>query len=247
MAQSILEQQSDIFNAPGPGFLAFCQSIMISTILLTYRAANGIPGDVANNKRLLRLTVYSKRLFRLFNQAGVFDQQRVDAENPHDPIVREQYQRCATTGLLATFHTNMPRLAIMLFKAFVHLNALLVTHLPKFRLLDYFDPAMLNVRVPSPQEIWNASNEDYLQDANSRALIGNMFIDDTNNIIYQTLTSISACDFSTGMIFGCFNKRQPDEPLLELVRRVSPFLAWHFGVQDNVESIIEYDDDTLQV
>ncbi|KFY82990.1 hypothetical protein V498_08352 [Pseudogymnoascus sp. VKM F-4517 (FW-2822)] len=231
MAQSILEQQSDIFNAPRPEFLAFFQSIMISTILLTYRAATGIPGDVVDNKRLLRLTVYSKRLFRLLNQAGVFDQQRVDAENPHDPIVREQYQR----------------LAVMLFKAFVHLNALLITHLPKFRLLDYFDPAMLNVRVPSSQEIWNASDKDYLQDADSRALIGNLFIDDTNNIIYQTLTSISACDFSTGMILGCFNKRQPDEPLLELVRRVSPFLAWHFNVQDSEGSRIEYEDDALQI
>lgn len=243
MAQSMLDQQSDIFNATRPEFLAFFQSIMISTILLTYRAASGIPGAVVDNKRLLRLTVYSKRLYRLFNNAGVFDQQRIDAENPLDPIVREQYQRCATIGVLASFHTNMPRLAIMLFKAFVHLNALLITHLPKFRLLDYFDPAMLNVRVPSSQEIWNASNKDHLQDVDGRALIGSLFTSDTNNLTYQTLTSISACDFSTGMILGCFNKKQPDEPLLELMGRVSPFLAWHFNVQDSGESRIEYDDE----
>ncbi|KFY99755.1 hypothetical protein V500_01283 [Pseudogymnoascus sp. VKM F-4518 (FW-2643)] len=225
---SMLDQQSDIFNAPRPEFLAFFQSIMISTILLTYRAANGIPGAVVDNKRLLRLTVYSKRLYRLFNNAGVFDQQRIDAENPLDPIVREQYQR----------------IAIMLFKAFVHLNALLITHLPKFRLLDYFDPAMLNVRVPSSQEIWNASNKDHLQDVDGRALIGSLFTGDTNNLTYQTLTSISACDFSTGMILGCFNKRQPDEPLLELMGRVSPFLAWHFNIQASEESRIEYDDES---
>ncbi|KFY18437.1 hypothetical protein V493_08616 [Pseudogymnoascus sp. VKM F-4281 (FW-2241)] len=199
MAQVILDQQSDIFNAPRPEFLAFFQAFMISIILLIYRAANGIPSDVVDNKRLLRLTVFTKRLFRLFNHAGVFDQQRIDAENPLNTILREQYQR----------------LAVILFKAFVHLNAILTTHLPKFRLLDNFDPSMLNVRVPSSQEIWNASNKDYSQDVDGRPIIGSLFIGDTNNTAYQTLTSISACDFSTGMILGCFHKRQPDEPLLQ--------------------------------
>ncbi|OBT82699.1 hypothetical protein VE02_08846 [Pseudogymnoascus sp. 03VT05] len=188
---------------------------MISTILLTYRAANGIPSNVADNKRLLRLTVYSKRLFRLFNHAGVFDQQRIDAENPLNPIVREQYQR----------------LAVILFKATVHLNAVLITHLPKFRLLDYFDPAMLNVRVPSSQEIWNASKKDYSQDVNGHTLIGSLFSRDTNNFTYRTLTSISACDFSAGMILGCFNKRQPGEPLLGLFVNSLP--------EDVVKSILD--------
>lgn len=245
MAQSMLDRQSDIFNAPRPEFLPFFQALMISTILLTYRAANGIPSAVVDNKRLLRLTVYSKRLFRLFTHAGVFDQQRIDTENPLNPIVREQYQRYATMEVLAISPTNMLRLAVILFKAFVHLNALLITHLPKFRLLDYFDPAMLNNRVPSSQEVWNASNKDYLQDIDGRALIGSLFIGDTNNLTYQTLTSISACDYSTGMILGCFNKRQPGEPLLELMRRVSPFLAWHFNVQSGEEGRIDYDDESL--
>ncbi|KFZ01197.1 hypothetical protein V501_10146 [Pseudogymnoascus sp. VKM F-4519 (FW-2642)] len=187
--------------------------------IVEIQAASGIPSNVIDNKRLLRLTVYSKRLFRLFNHAGVFDQQRIDAENPLNPLVREQYQR----------------LAVILFKATVHLNAVLITHLPKFRLLDYFDPAMLNVRVPSSQEIWNASNKDYSQDVHGRALTGSLFIGDTDNRTYQTLTSMSACDFSAGMILGCFSKRQPDEPLLDLVRRISLFLAWHFNVQDNEE------------
>ena len=66
---------------------------MITTILLTYRGANGLPSAMVDNKRLLRLTIYNKRLFRMFDHAGVFDQQRIDAENPLNPIVREQYQR----------------------------------------------------------------------------------------------------------------------------------------------------------
>ncbi|KFY11130.1 hypothetical protein V492_04628 [Pseudogymnoascus sp. VKM F-4246] len=218
-SSSMLDQQSDVFNAPRPEFLAFFQALMISTILLIYRAKNGIPSAVVDNKRLLRLTVYIRRLFRLFNHAGVFDQKRIDAENPLSPLVREQYQR----------------LAVMLFKASVHLNAVLITHLPKFRLLDYFDPAMLNVRAPSPQEIWNASNKDYSQDGDNRAIIGSLFTGDTNHLTYQTLTSISACDFSTGMIIGCFNNRQPDEPLSELMRRLAPFLAWHFDDLDSDE------------
>lgn len=147
--------------------------------------------------------------------------------------------------MLATPHTNMSRLAVILFKAVVHLNALLTTHLPKFRLLDNFDPSMLNVRVPSSQGIWNASNGDYLEGVDGRPIIGNLFIGDTSNHAYQTLTSISACDFSTGMILGCFHKRQPDEPLLEVMHRVSPFLAWRFNAQASEESRIGYNNELL--
>lgn len=218
---------------------------MISTILLTHRAANGVPSNVVDNKRLLRLTIYSKRLFRLFNHAGVFNQQRIDAENALNPIVQEQYQRCATMEKLGVFHTNMYRLAVIAFKSSVHLNAVLITHLPKFRLLDHFDPAMLKVRLPSSQEVWNTNKNDYAQNINGRALIGSLFFGDTNNAAYQTLISISAFDFSTGMILGCYSKRQTGEPLLELMSRVSPFLAWNYSVQDREGSRIEYDDDSL--
>ena len=243
----MLDQQSDIFNAPRPEFLPLFQAITISTILLTYRSAGGIPSNAVDNKRILWLTAYSKRLFRSFNRAGVFDQQRIDAENALNPIVQEQYQRCATMRKLEVVYPNMYRLAVVTFKALVHLNAVLITHLPKFRLLDHFDPAMLKVRPPSSQEVWNANKNDFAQNLNGRALIGSLFASDTNNVAYQTLTSISACDFSTGIILGCFIKQQPSETLLELMGRVSPFLAWNFNVQDREGGRMEYEVDALQI
>jgi hypothetical protein len=93
-----MDQHNDLINAPRPEFLAIFQTLMITTILSTYRGADACPPDTVDNKRLLRLTIYNKRLFRLFVQAGVFDQQKINAENPLDPIAREQYQRYATVG-----------------------------------------------------------------------------------------------------------------------------------------------------
>lgn len=150
---------------------------------------------------------------------------------------------------VGTVHANVPRLALALFKASVHLNALLITHLPKFPLFDHFDPAMLNVRVPSSRRMWDVSRKDYLQDIDDRTLIGSLFIGDTNDLTYQTLTSIAAWDFSTGMILGCFHKRQPGEPLLELMPRVTPFLFWPLNTQTlNIQARkdrVVYDEESL--
>jgi hypothetical protein len=90
---------------------------------------------------------------------------------------------------------------------------------------------MLNVRVPSSQRTWDASTEDYLADSDDHALIGGLFIGNTNCLSYQALTSIAAWDYSTGMILGCFFRRQPDEPLLEFMARLKPFLFWHFKIR----------------
>jgi hypothetical protein len=57
------------------------------------------------------------------------------------------------------------------------------------------------------------------------------------------LTSIAAWDFSTGMILGCFFKRQPSEPLLELIHRVTPFLFWNFNIQARKK--VEYNEGLL--
>ena len=69
---------------------------MITMILSTYRGANAPPSAIVDNSRLFRLILYNQRLFRVLNRAGVFNQQRIDTENPLDPIVREQYQRYPT-------------------------------------------------------------------------------------------------------------------------------------------------------
>ena len=83
---------------------------------------------------------------------------------------------------------------------------------------------MLNVRVPSSQRKWDTSNKIYLLDVGDRTLIGGLFIGSANGLAHQALISIAAWDFSTGIILGCFFKRKPGEPLLELMSRITPFL-----------------------
>ena len=84
--------------------------------------------------------------------------------------------------------------------------------------------------------MWDAGNNDHLQDVDDRTLIGDLFTGDADDSTYQALTSIAAWDFSTGMILGCFFKRQRGESLLELLPRVTPFLFWHLSIEARNES-----------
>lgn len=93
MVQYKFDPPSDLLKSPRPEYLALFQTLMITIIVSTYRGINSSPLAIADNKRLLRLTVLSKRLFRLFEHAGVFDQKMIDIENPLNPIAQEQYQR----------------------------------------------------------------------------------------------------------------------------------------------------------
>ncbi|KAI1495508.1 hypothetical protein F5X99DRAFT_403298 [Biscogniauxia marginata] len=51
----------------------------------------------------------------------------------------------------------------------------------------------------------DTSIEDYVQSFHYHALIGGLLIGGGNCLTYQTLTSVAAWDFSTGMILGCFS------------------------------------------
>jgi hypothetical protein len=78
-----VDQIDNFVNQPKAEFLPMLQSFMIILILFTYRGPPVSPSPIVDTKRMCRL----------FNYIGIFDQRRIDAENPRDPIAREQYQR----------------------------------------------------------------------------------------------------------------------------------------------------------
>ncbi|KAI1260052.1 hypothetical protein F5Y18DRAFT_407283 [Xylariaceae sp. FL1019] len=199
-------QNRELLTAPRPEYLSLFQTLMIASVLATYRGARAFPSSIPVHKRLAQL----------FRDAGVLDQRRIDAENPVGSIVREQYQR----------------LALVIFKVFIHLNALLMVHLPMWPLLDHLDPSALSVRVPSSQKAWDANTSGDLQEPDDRSItVGGLFLGEADSQTYQTLTSISAWDFSTGMIMGCLFNKQPEESLFETMHRVTPFLFFHLKVR----------------
>ncbi|CAJ2504339.1 Uu.00g117330.m01.CDS01 [Anthostomella pinea] len=190
------DQNRDVLKAPRYEILALILALTISSILATYRGARAFPSAI---------TVH-KRLSQLLNGSGVFEQQRIDAENPLDPISQEQYQR----------------VSLILFKTLVHLNALLITHLSMWPLFHYLDPAALDVRIPSSQIIWDSITDGKQQESDYGNLtVGSLFVGETSSPTYQALTSLAAWDFSTGMILGCFVNRQPGESLSQTMHRAA--------------------------
>ena len=76
MAENNYPQEPSLENLP------YLQAMIIPLILTIYREGGYFMPAVAN----------CKRLFQVYQQAGVYDQPRIDAASS-DPIVREQYQR----------------------------------------------------------------------------------------------------------------------------------------------------------
>ena len=107
---------------------------------------------------------------------------------------------------------------------FIHFNALLLAHFPKFRLLDYFHPSILKIRIPSTNGLSDLETVDDVQYTANIALVGSLFVGDMNPRKYAMLSSISAWDFSTGAILGCYTRSQPGEPIVELMEKITPFL-----------------------
>ncbi|EHK17823.1 uncharacterized protein TRIVIDRAFT_128617, partial [Trichoderma virens Gv29-8] len=194
----------DLPRPPRQEYLPDLQALTISLVLAVYRGADTFPSSMIN----------SKHLCQLFQGTGIFDQERIDAENI-SPVAREQYQRC------------MLRLALVLFKVQVHLNSLLINNFPQFKPFEYLTPQMLNVRVPSPEKIWEGNVSQLFEGNERNILVRNIFLDCVGSDGSKTLSLVIAWDFTLGMVLGCFLTRHPEESYVTLINRTTPFLLLH--------------------
>ncbi|KAL6811937.1 hypothetical protein J3E69DRAFT_359723 [Trichoderma sp. SZMC 28015] len=204
----------DLFNVkdgyglprpPRQEYLPDLQAFTISLGLAVYRGIHTFPSSIINGKHL----------GQLFHGTGVFDQERIDAENLN-PVIREQYQRCAI-------------LALALFKIQVHLNSIMTNNFPQFKPFEYLAPRMLNVRVPSSQRLWEGNISDLFGEDECNVLISSMFLDSARPNDYKNLSLVIAWDFTLGMVLGCFLTRHPGETYVALIQRITPFLAFHMN------------------
>ncbi|KAL7908494.1 hypothetical protein GGI35DRAFT_486570 [Trichoderma velutinum] len=206
----------DLFNVkegyglprpPRQEYLPDLQALTISLGLAVYMGIDTFPSSIINGKHL----------GQLFHGTGVFDQERIDAEN-YNPVTREQYQRCVT-----------PRLALALFKIQIQLNSLLVSNFPQFKPFEYLTPLMLNVRVPSPESVWEGNASGLFGGNECNVLVRNIFLDSTSSNEYKKLSLVIAWDFTLGMVLGCFLTRHPEEDYVALINRITPFLSFHIN------------------
>lgn len=88
---------------------------------------------------------------------------------------------------------------------------------------------MLNVRVPSPERLWERDISDLFEGNECNVLISSMFLDSARPSDYKKLSLVIAWDFTLGMVLGCFLTRHPGETYVALMQRVTPFLVFHIN------------------
>ncbi|KAM0280459.1 hypothetical protein ACHAQH_004038 [Verticillium albo-atrum] len=186
-------------SAPRLDLLPEIQTLMLPVILSLYRCASAA--------YFLQVLMCNKHLFKLFEQIGVYDQRRIDAE-VSSQTHREQYQR----------------LALMQLKLHLHVNTLIVTQHAQFKPNNFLAPAMVNVRVPVL-----GRNDDRDSAGTARRspslLVGTLFAEDAKPSSYRDISEVVAWDFALGMALGCFLTREPEETEVALVHRTKPFLV----------------------
>ncbi|KAI0842317.1 hypothetical protein F5Y06DRAFT_257289 [Hypoxylon sp. FL0890] len=142
-----------------------------------------------------------RHLHGFLRHTGCYQQRRID-EFCSDPAIRQQYQR----------------LALLHYKLFMHINSLVRSQFSRFEQFEYFKPSILQVRVP------------VVGTNHSRSALDNGLVSDLLNRSYidkfsqATIASLTAWDFSLGMIFACIITQNKDEDGKSLLRRMEPNL-----------------------
>lgn len=190
----------DLSLNPRPELLVGCQTLMILTIVSTFKLKGSF----------FAVMVFAKIVFRYFDRGGVHDQAKIDTASS-DPIIRESYQR----------------LALVHFKLNVHISSLQLTFLPQVKPFDFFHPRLLRVRVPSTDTIWNEMSIDEKDGFSSSFLVGSLFDQSADLNSRRLISMVVAWDFPLGMILGCFLTRQPSESYVSLLQRIQPYIYSH--------------------
>ncbi|KAL0932843.1 C2H2 type zinc finger domain protein [Colletotrichum truncatum] len=135
MLLDMLEESRQGLLSPRSDLLPILQAVLISTILVPYRADKAIENVMMTHAMLLEI----------FKAIGVYDQQKINTasqlygSNAYPWVFRELYQR----------------LAIFQFKIHLVLQAIFITIYPALRISRNAEPAMLKINVPMPLMMWD--------------------------------------------------------------------------------------------
>lgn len=121
------------------------------------------------------------------------------------------------------------RLALLHFKVFIHFSSHLRTNFRHFKPFGWFNPSILQVRVPLVgTEHQTADHErSYLASSLvSDLLQANGCVDKSSQ---ATIAALVAWDFSLGMIFSCIITQKKDEDRNSMLQRMEPNLFLHLA------------------
>ncbi|KAF9871856.1 C2H2 type zinc finger domain protein [Colletotrichum karsti] len=131
----LLEQSRQGLLSPRLDLLPIFQAMLISTILVPYRA----------DKTMENVMMTHSMLLETFKATGIYDQAKINAAS----------HLCGTSGYPWVFRESYQRLAVFQFKLHLILQAVFITIYPALRISRNAEPAMLRVKVPMPLMMWD--------------------------------------------------------------------------------------------
>ncbi|OLN96783.1 hypothetical protein CCHL11_02404, partial [Colletotrichum chlorophyti] len=141
MTLELLEHARQGLLSPRMDLVTTFQSLLVSMILVPYRA----------DKSLENVMMTHSMLLETFKSSGIYDQARINAASQlgghhgYPWIFREFCQRYTKSSL-----------AVFQFKLHLILQTVFITIHPTLRISRTAEPAMLRVKVPIPRVMWDS-------------------------------------------------------------------------------------------
>ncbi|KAJ0320246.1 hypothetical protein COL5a_009879 [Colletotrichum fioriniae] len=131
----LLEQSRQGMLSPRMDLLPVFQSMLISTILVPYRADQSMDNVMMTHAMLLET----------FKATGVYEQSKINLGS----------QLCGHSGYPWIFKELYQRLAVFQFKLHLILQTIFITIHPALRLSRNAEPGMLRIKIPLPLMMWD--------------------------------------------------------------------------------------------
>ncbi|TDZ32432.1 Zinc finger protein klf1 [Colletotrichum spinosum] len=210
----LLEQSRQGLLCPRMDLLPIFQAMLISTILVPYRADKSMDNVMMTHAMMLET----------FKASGIYEQSRIDeasqayGHNAYPRIFRESYQR----------------LAVFQFRLHLILQAIFITIHPALRISRNAEPYMLKVKVPLPQLMWDGPAENWCDlfptdpalldpDASDAPTISNMCSEATLLMDSKPLLPLFSWDRCLGMALWCWCMKHSSSDR-EFIENIKPFV-----------------------
>ncbi|KAI3542606.1 early growth response protein 1 is a zinc-finger protein, partial [Colletotrichum filicis] len=212
----LLEQSRQGMLSPRMDLLPVFQSMLISTILVPYRADQSMDNVMMTHSMLLET----------FKATGVYEQSKINLGS----------QLCGHSGYPWIFKELYQRLAVFQFKLHLILQTIFITIHPALRLSRNAEPGMLRIKIPLPLMMWDGPaahwygmvpTDPALLDANTGdeevLMISKMCEKASLTMDNKALVPLLSWDRCLGMAIWCWCLRG-SETDKEFIENVKPFV-----------------------
>ncbi|KAF4894803.1 Zinc finger protein zas1 [Colletotrichum fructicola] len=221
----LLEQSRRGMLSPRVDLLPVFQAMLISTILVPYRA----------DKTMENVMMTHAMLLETFKATGLYDQSKINAAS----------QLCGNSGYPWVFRESCQRLAVFQFKLHLILQAVFITIYPALRISRNAEPAMLRVKVPMPLMMWDGpaaqwfgmipTDPELMDDQGDEELliISRMCDKAVMMMDNKPLIPLLSWDRCLGMAIWCWCMKHTESDR-EFIENIKPFTEPSFAMAEGI-------------